>query len=211
MARNDLPDVHPVALLLPWYVTGTLSEHERQEVDRHLATCPDCQTELEDLRMLAGQVRAANLESAVPDTFRATLARIRESERPRQTRVLEVARNGLRALFSPTWVPAAVLALILVQSGMLVWMSQRSTAGGEISSRGLQSPATRLTLVFRPTATERDIRLLLLEAHAHLMSGPSKEGAYIVEIPTTDAARIEQRLATLRGRHDVVQSADRTP
>ena len=213
MASSDMhePDVHPVALVLPWYVTGTLSEHERREADEHLAACASCRAELAGLQALHSQVREACDDQPAPDTLRAAKARIRQARRVRSTGSLAAAASALRALFSPTWVPAAALGLILVQFGLLVWMTQRTPVSGELISRGIPSAATRLQLVFQPTATEQEIRRLLLEARARLVGGPSREGAYIVEIPTSDRARIEQKLDALKGHPDVVRSAERAP
>ena len=38
---HDPAPAHPTTTLLPWYLTGTLKEAERQAVDDHLAICAD--------------------------------------------------------------------------------------------------------------------------------------------------------------------------
>jgi anti-sigma factor RsiW len=214
-----MPDVHPVALLLPWYVNGTLSAPERQHADEHLANCASCRAELTELQSVREQVRAAAIEQAVPDTFNAARRHIQRHAVPdtaaQPTRrgdapgVVGVVRRGLRTLFAPQWVPAAALALVLVQSAALLWMSQRTPDQAQISSRGLAAPATRIKLSFQPASAEKDLRQLLGEIHAHVVGGPTPDGEYIIEVPTTDAARVAQKLATLRAREDLVRSAER--
>ncbi len=213
MVHTDMngPDVHPVALLLPWYVTGTLSEQERRQADEHLVTCASCRAELAELRVMRTQVREAGADQLVPDMLGAVKARIRQPARHGSTGLLGATASALRLLFAPNWVPAFAFALILVQAGALVWMAQRTPVGGDVSTRGLPSPTTRLSLTFRPTATEQDIRRLLLETHTRIVAGPSVDGIYVVEVPTTDPARIEQRLAVLRGHAEAVLSAERAP
>ncbi len=49
--------------LLPWYLSGTLSELERKQVTAHLARCPDCLAELESLTLLRQLLREAFTES----------------------------------------------------------------------------------------------------------------------------------------------------
>ena len=93
-------------------------------------------------------------------------------------------------------------------SGVLVWMSQHMPLGGEVVSRGLPSPTTRLRIVFQPTAPEQDIRRLLLETRARIVAEPSADGVYIIEVPATDPARIARQLAALRGHPELVSSAE---
>ena len=45
-----MPDEHPVALLIPWYATETLSPTERAEVEQHLPQCKSCRELLEHAR-----------------------------------------------------------------------------------------------------------------------------------------------------------------
>ncbi|HEV7715173.1 MAG TPA: zf-HC2 domain-containing protein [Steroidobacteraceae bacterium] len=204
------PEVHAVALLLPWYVTGTLNEHERRQADEHLATCASCRAELEELQVMRSQVREVSADQPVPEMLGAVKARIRPDAPPVSKPPSSSVADFLRALFAPNWVPTAAVLLILVQSGALVWMNQRARPGDEVMSRGLASPATRVGIVFQPTAAEQDIRRMLVEARARIVAGPSADGAYIIELPTRDPERVEQKLAALRGHADVVRSAERT-
>jgi len=218
---NDVPpsDVHPVALLLPWYANGTLSVHERHLADAHLAACSSCRAELAELQSMREQLRAASVEQTAPELFQAVRTKIgagaaqqaadRNSPRSDPAGLIGSVARGLRALLAPQWAPAAALALVLLQSAALLWMNQRMTGEGQISSRGLSLAATQIKLSFQPASAEKDLRQLLGEIHAHIVGGPTPEGEYIIEVPTTDAARVAQKLATLRAREDLVRSAER--
>jgi len=206
------PPVHAVELLLPWYVSGTLSTAERREADEHLAQCSSCREELAQLRLIATRVRAAAAaEESAPDIFPQVKSRL-----PALPPALPPARRtwiaeGLRRLFSPSWVPATALVLLLAQSGALIWSWQRTEDRAPVASRGLGSPTTHVNVTFEPTATEQQLREVLQDAHARVVGGPTSGGVYRVEIPTDDRSRAEQVLTELRSRSGVVRAAELSP
>src|SRR5258708_29076263 len=138
------PEVHPVAVLLPWYLSGTLPTPERERVDQHLQTCADCRAELSLLQAMRADVDA--VESAVRPSSRAfetVMAQVRaeaparaRSAQPERTKpaglveprgprsskrlgLLDQLAAATRALFAPKWVPAAAVAVLVVQFGVL--------------------------------------------------------------------------------------------
>ena len=64
---HNLAPLHPTATLLPWYLTGTLKESERQAVDEHLASCVDCRAELAHLTRLRIPMKTAFAEETTPE------------------------------------------------------------------------------------------------------------------------------------------------
>src|SRR5215831_1323709 len=64
--------------MLPWYVNGTLSDHERASVEAHLVTCAACQAELARCHDLAAAVRVAAADGWEPSAehFARVLARL---------------------------------------------------------------------------------------------------------------------------------------
>ncbi len=214
MANLDtpVPDVHPQALLLPWLVNGTLGAAEQLQMKEHLAGCAACRAELAELQVIGARVREVGAPLPRHDGFPALRSLLRSAgNRSNAAGALLPRTLGLRRLFVPTWLPAAAVTVILIQSGALIWAFHRSPSAGEVESRGVASPITRLRLTFRPTASEQDLRETLVTAHARLVAGPSVTGEYVVAIPTTDPLRVEQLLSQLRGRAAVVQSAERAP
>jgi anti-sigma-K factor RskA len=205
------PNAHPAALLLPWYAIGVLDERERVQVEEHLATCASCRAELETLRELRGHLREAYSDEPVPSSaaFRAVRARIGEAREATSGGLFDGIANALRWLLIPKWAPTAALVLIVAQLGALMWLAQRAPDAGAVTTRGIPSPVTQLSVIFEPKATEQGIRDLLLEVHARIVSGPSPDGAYVLEVPTTDPQRVEQRLATLRARPELVRSVEK--
>ncbi|HEU0027461.1 MAG TPA: zf-HC2 domain-containing protein [Ktedonobacterales bacterium] len=56
---------------LPWYVTNSLSDGERAEMERHLASCERCRAALDEWRDVAAAMRRAD-ENIPPDTASLT-------------------------------------------------------------------------------------------------------------------------------------------
>ena len=205
MGRPDpkAPDAHPVALLLPWYVTGKLTARDRRQADEHLATCAGCRTELAALRVLRGQLRESAATPVAGD------ANARRGTRPRTVARGLIARLAPRRVAARRWLPGAALTVILAQAGVLLWMTPPIPIATDVAARGLSAPATRLQLVLRPTAAEQNLRVLLWSTHARIIAGPSTNGTYLIEVPVTDPTQVEQSLAALRARVDLVRSAER--
>lgn len=121
--------------LLDLYRTGELGEPERLEVERHLAACQACRTELQDLAAFARTVergyaaeRAARAAEREPDWARLRTAIVgRTSARPSVGRRKRLAR----------YVPQAALAVLaLVAIGVLWEQGVRSPGEAE---RALES------------------------------------------------------------------------
>jgi anti-sigma factor RsiW len=204
---------HPV-MLLPWYLSGTLSEAERAEVAAHLETCAECRAELASLREMRAQLREAMTSDASPKP--AARRRVLENV-ARSAPTLRAAAPSsvtgrltasLRALFEVKWVPAAALALIAAQAGLLFWAMQRPPPAPQVTSRALAAPTARIRVTFVPSAREADIRTLLAEVRGRVVDGPSSQGEYVVEVLASDAARASFKLERLRARRDVVQQAE---
>ena len=213
MTTTDAPEppVHAVELLLPWYVSGKLSTAERREADEHLAQCSSCREELAQLRLIATRVReAAAAEQSARDILPQVKSRL-QTLPPRPPAASASIAERLRRLFSPSWVPATALVLLLAQSAALIWSFQRNEVRAPVSSRGLASPVTRLNITFEPTATEQQLRDVLQDTHARVVDGPTRSGVYRVEIATDDRARAEQVLTELRHRSGIVRAAELSP
>src|ERR1700730_7186778 len=57
-----------VSALIPWYVNGTIGEHERQRVDAHVLQCAKCRTDLAQDRCLYQSMTAETSVEYMPAT-----------------------------------------------------------------------------------------------------------------------------------------------
>jgi len=201
-----------LSLLLPAYLSGTLSDAERRFVEEQLAASAEARAELEELRLLKEGLRdhwdsgPAPSPSARARVMAAIGAPARKEVKPG---LGERLGSALSALFAPKWVPAAALAVILVQLGLLVSLSTlRAPDGGGVISRGLDDFPTHLVLVLTPNAKVSDVTALLKDLRAEIVGGPDADGAYVIGVRTDKPALINEKLTLARSRSDVVASID---
>ena len=186
--------------LLPWYDNGTLMKQEIEQVDRHLADCGACRSDLESMRDLRASLREAAVEDgAVAGNLAEVLARI-NAEKPASRRALStIVRVAL----------IAQAAAIILLAAMLVFREAPRPEGGPPSFHTLSDPGRTLVtapgslrIVFDPTAQETQIRSLLQGVGAVISGGPSPGGIYTIRVDSAqDLSEIVGRLradATVR-------------
>jgi anti-sigma factor RsiW len=207
--------VHPEVGLLPWYATGTLSESDRERIARHLQSCRDCSAELEDLIEVRRTLQALSQQEAEPSPqlARSVMARVAADSTAREGRPRGEAAwtasldRWFRSLFMPQWVPTLAAAILLVQTGLLVWVALPPRESGEIGTRSLGMQAVKIAVVFQPSATEEQIRSLLQQLHARFVDGPTGDGVFTISLNTGDPSAAAT-LAMLHERRDLVRSAE---
>ena len=225
---NSLPPhVHPTVALLPWYANGTLSAADHAAVSAHLQECPSCRIELDEVVRMDNQIKQTVSAGPVPSTRLAqtVFSRVRQEAQRGQAQIrlsspvtvesrsfIANVDHWLRNLFVPQWVPTLVVTILVAQLGVLLWTLWQPIpsidVGGSITSRGLESPTTRLRVEFQPTASMQQIQTLLQDVRGRVVDGPNAEGVYIMEIPASDPAGIKQRLQALQSRHEVIRHVE---
>jgi len=209
--------LHPVAMLLPWYLNGTLTDDERWKVTQHLAACEACRAELEDLTVMRASMKGLYERESAPSSrvFANVMAEITgapEGSSPSymigngQPGTLDNLQEWLRALFLPKWAPALAVALIVGQLGLLLWTLQLPDPNAGISARSVSSVGgVRFRIAFQPSAEERQIRSVLQQLQARVINGPLPDGVYFIELAAGDTSAIQHQIDAIRGKQDVVQ------
>ena len=206
--------------LLTWYIVERMDDAERGRVEAHLCNCPRCQGDVAWQRARCAARDEGESSADVEHGLAAMLAKIGAEERtsapaavadpPRVGGPVHVRFPGRRPMASAWWrwalgfQFAAILglALLLVIPGSPDHLYR--TLGAPIAS------SANLVVVFRPTATEAEIRQALRASEARLVGGPTVTDAYLL------SAAPAQRIAALeRLRSDPavirVGSLDATP
>lgn len=209
--------VHEEVSLLPWYVNGTLSPSERSQLDRHLDSCPACRQELDELTRVKSNLVSAYRSASAPSSrlAQSVLSAVARESRDRRSAQspsgswLAGMDQWFRSLFLHRWVPTAVVLALVMQLGLLLWVIAPQPASDGIATRSLPGPSAKISVMLQPTATEKQIRTVLQHIHGQVVSGPTPDGRYIIMVVgVVDDAAVQQKLAQLLERTEVIRSAE---
>lgn len=181
-----------IELLLPFQVNGTLTGQEAAEVEAWLARDADLAEEAEALAAIRADMQAEAVQG--PGEF--GLARL----------MRDVARDEAVGTNPPPlaqarhrpwlWQAVAAVAMTAFLGQYIVTWQQSQSARGFTMASGPTSvlparaaAAPMLTVAFAPSATEGEIRALLLSLGLEIVSGPSALGLYRVAGEDLGAAR----------------------
>jgi anti-sigma factor RsiW len=184
-------DREEVAGLLVFLANGTLDAAERERVEAAVAADPDLQAELAVLRQIRERMQDEPLPQSPGEFGHARLMR-------------DIAREPKPSGSNRLWqgVAAAALALLVVQTVLMQTGNDVRLAGGGVEAQ--DGPV--LTVAFSGTATEADIRALLIDLDLTIVSGPSALGLY--RLAAKDEAARAAALARLAAATGVVESAE---
>jgi anti-sigma factor RsiW len=176
---------HRVQTLLPWYVNGALEPAEQAEVEAHLASCADCQSELAFERRLAGEVAAMPVEAAQGwARLESRLTAVgRQGFGDRLARMFAGLARGWRA--RPAWAAPALAAQIGLVGVFAAILLAPKPAPEPYKALAASSPAppANVVVIFRPETTEARLRAILRQADARLVDGPTSADAYLLQVP----------------------------
>jgi hypothetical protein len=197
--------------LLPWYVNGALPSEERRAVEDHLAACSRCHEEVAVCRATREALAEAGEVAPSPHPIQLArlLSKVDELESG-QGRGKRPFLASLRALLIPTNPVRALLAVQLAITallvGLLLWQQRQPQTLALYrtlsSSEAPRGNAARMRVLFTETATEKEIREILLRVQGEIVGGPSAFGTYTIEIPT-DGEPPGALLAHLRSQPQV--------
>ncbi len=194
-------DEHQAAQsLLPWYVNGTLGAEEAERVRNHLAECPRCQADAQwQDRLRAASPSTEPVSKTEVDRQWAALSGRLAPAGAKPARRPHAIANWL----GTRWVSLAVgLQAVVVVAVALAWLGapQRDEPFHALGAAPAAASANVL-VVFRPAATESDIRRALRSNHAQIVGGPTVTDAYLLHL----AALTPDALSRLRADATVLR------
>lgn len=164
-----------VQSLLPWYAARRLDAEDLALVEGHLATCASCRAELDVDNRLRVLLADGTPDGDVDQGWRAMRARISAEAAP-----AHAVRPWVR------WLIGAQTALIATLAGLLLWPHAARPPDGE-TYRALGAPAAPETpnaiVMFRPGASEAQMRAALRASGARLVGGPTATNGYLLRLP----------------------------
>ncbi len=194
---NELEQKEQFQQWLPFYVNGRLGSVERQWMSQYLAQHPNASVDLDIEEVIKATLHAELPQFGPNQGLDAFMKRVRTetltsraaSKTSAWQGFLEQCQNMMSSLFtSPRW--AMAITLMIVQTGLIgVLLTQRTapilSEQTEWRSVGdpqkYQGPVLQVT--FKSTATEEEMRLLMVKIQGSFLSGPGQLGNYIVKVP----------------------------
>jgi anti-sigma factor RsiW len=186
--------VHKRALeLLPWYVTGTLPEHERAEVESHLRGCLSCRAALREEQRMHVLVES---QEDIPVSYEHGVADLLKKIDGAGARPPPVRRLALAA--TAVTVVAAVVAgwFALIRPDASVVQSGNGTFS-TLSSSDATAP-NRVDVVFEDGVSAGEIGAIIRSVDGRIIGGPSKLGRYTVSVPADTEDQLSAAIETLQ-------------
>lgn len=187
---------HQQALeLLPWLANETLDAIERERLERHLRDCLVCHAELKSQRALHALVKEQpTVGVSAERDFDALLARVDERDSSRgPARALGRRRRWWPAPAGATRLLAGAAAALAAAITVVAWLSAAGPVADEPGAySALAQPAgdggPLVDIVFAQGVSETQMRALLREIDATIVTGPSDLGRYTVRAAAVSSA-----------------------
>ena len=191
---------HDIAVLLPWYVNGTLNEAEMATVQRHIATCAECR---EAVRREVNGVcwtptagddhRLAVLNARRDQAFEALQTRIGGAVSDTDGSISGTARPRSRRI-AVRWLPALAAVLVAALAGPMLWTGRvAEPTMFDLRTTRISAESPVLQIVFRDGTSAEDIELVI-RTSGTVLAGPTPHGIYRIALSTEDPQGLLQRL-----------------
>jgi hypothetical protein len=194
--------------LLPWLANGRLDGAELQRVQAHLDTCATCRADLDTLYTLqdVGDLPLPDLD--VDKAFARLLPQL-DAVAPAdaapvvpgwRTRLAANDARWLRAAVALQFCAIVVLGALLVRpSGETQTAAQVAVPDDAYRVLGAEAGADSIVAVtFKPDTPEHELRRIVTASGAHIVSGPTVTGAWMLgsaQAPADVAARLRTESA----------------
>lgn len=203
-----------ISALLPWYVNGSIDEHDRARVEAHSSVCQSCRDDLaHELLVFRGMTAETSIEYMPAASLKRLQARLDGLDGEAAQSARAPAAPGPRRSMPWQGLMAASIAVMAVAVSLLAadrWAQARRHAAADYYTVTTPSPKPRdevIRAVFSPTLTLVELRAILDESQLRIVSGPSEAGVY--SLAATSGRPLDSSLALLRG-HSEVRFAEST-
>jgi Putative zinc-finger len=218
MNRSFDADHQEVWVLLPWLVTGRLSEADRMRAEAHLGHCAACREEYGAQRAVHAIVAADGAVDQMPtaglNKLRLRLEQAAAPDAPRRSDDPAVAGATQRHRAARLRASAIAASLLVMAIGVGIpvaqyWRHAAHPAEGApyytVTSAAAPVPNAAIRVVFAPTLPLSDLNALLESRHLTIVSGPTEAGVY--SLAMADGQSMEATLRSLRAS-DAVRFAE---
>lgn len=191
--------------LLPWYVTGALDADDAVRVDIHLGDCNACRLLLLEEEGLREAVAALPIggRASAPEVFPASpVPYLRRGRVGSGRKWRSPVADRTRWFGNAKRLVAAQAVILVVAVGLMLPGLQMTGDYRGLGSKPTPSAGNAIVM-FRPEATELQMRTAFEVSGAQIVDGPTEAHAYVLRVADHDRAR---RLTVLRRQPNVVMA-----
>lgn len=186
-----LHDTHPPTVperhdgiweMIPWYVNGSLTEGQAQDVECHAKTCPLCADEIGRQRHLAeGVIKSDPFEAPLSRSWETLRAKIEADVRARKPQ--KTKRNWFGERQGGVWAvlgaAAAACVVLLLQFGS----SAPERDGFVTLTSGVEEAAQIVRFQPATGLTAEQLDAVMASFGVIGLAGPSETGVYTATLP----------------------------
>jgi len=181
-----------VTELLPWYVNGTLSDHQRAEIDRHLGECLTCRAALQEEQRIHGLVRDQEDIPVGPAYGISDLL----------SRIDGKSANSRPILKSPVYAFSVAVAGIAAVVAFVFFMQPIAPDPGSASFKTLTdaplSATNRIDIIFADELESAEISTIINAINGRIIDGPSELGRHTVALPEGSESAVQAAIEMLQ-------------
>jgi Putative zinc-finger len=204
---------------IPWYVNGTLEAAAASRLAAHLDECTQCRGDYQaQVRLNEAMQADGTLVFAAEPSFQKLMARIGDGADARAllggpmpaAPPLRVPTKRRATFGVAQWLAAAVVVEALgLGYGAWTWHAHDTTAAPYVtltSAEHSYRSSPRIRVVFRSGLSVQGLGLLLRQAGAHIIDGPTAANVYTLGFADAGITPgvVERRAAALRANADVL-------
>ena len=214
-----------IKLLIPWYLNGTLNDEENKIVEEYLGNNPSSKEEIGIYNLIKSSVNKADkiLEQESSPQFammeEAIMQRIdsaAKTETVFSREPKETLTDKISAFFQsftlPAMNPVPIAALLLIQFALIAGLiaklyfeepNQYTILSGEET---VETQGIKIMVVFENSATEKEIRDILLDINAKIVDGPKANGIYILSVGNEEnTIKAESIIKELKSKKEIIK------
>lgn len=212
-SASTTTDLHQqIQLLLPWYMNQSLQPEERQQVESHIRQCLLCRRELVSLRKLAEAVtELSDLEVAAETSFASLRSKLpaRASDKSLSNSSAKTPKlAGLSKLSRQSAVQFAMAATLLLAIIPLTMHTVQTNTADNYYTLSAAKPelatGKQLRVVFAKSLSSTEVAAILATIYAQRVDEPNSIGAFTIKLDSVDSPKLEDAIALLRSRPDVL-------
>ena len=225
---TDKIEENDIRLLIPWYLNGSLSEEENKKVEEFLTEHPSSNEEIETYNLIRSAVGKADemiaeeaspqfaaMEESIMQRIDSPSELSHSVETEAKESIMDKISRLLPSFTFPAMNPVPIAAILLIQFALIIGLitklyfeeaDQYTTLSG---SESVEITGPKIIVAFENTASEKDIRDILLDINAKIIDGPKANGIYILAIDDSgNNVVVENVIEKLRSKKNVVKLAE---